>query len=29
MKAYFSVSELFGMGLEILPSSERGIQKKS
>ncbi|WP_107919392.1 hypothetical protein [Neisseria elongata] len=28
MKAYFSVSELFGMGLEILPSSERGIQKK-
>lgn len=28
MKAYFSVSELLGMGLEILPSSERGIQKK-
>ena len=28
MKAYFSVSELFGMGLGILPSSERGVQKK-
>lgn len=28
MKTHYSISELFKMSLEILPKSERGIQKR-